>query len=165
WSFGISGDLPIVVVHSRRSDQIDLIREVVQAHAYWRLKGLAVDLVILNEDDSVYRQSLHDQILTFLGSGNAAQLFDKPGGIFTRQVDQLSPEDLVLLESAARIVLSDEKGNLAEQLQRRARPEPTPARLATRTRKAERGTPKAEPEDADVPGAAFRVPSSSELPK
>ncbi len=136
WSFGISGDLPIVLVYSRRSDRLDLVREVVQAHAYWRLKGLTADLVILNEDDSVYRQSLHDQILTFISSGSAAQLFDKPGGIFTRRVDQLSAEDLVLLETSARVVLFDDKGTLAEQLQRRSRAE-SPARLiTTRTRNA-----------------------------
>jgi cellobiose phosphorylase len=33
------------------------VRQVVQAHPYWRMKGLAVDLVIWNEDDSVYRQT------------------------------------------------------------------------------------------------------------
>jgi cyclic beta-1,2-glucan synthetase len=135
WSFGISGDLPIVVVHSRIPEHLDLVREIVQAHAYWRLKGLLVDLVILNEDDSVYRKSLHDEILTFVASGNAAQLFDRPGGIFTRRVDQLSPEDLALLEAAARIVLSDENGTLAEQLNRHAPPERLPPILPVRPRR------------------------------
>jgi cyclic beta-1,2-glucan synthetase len=135
WSFGISGDLPMVLVHSRTPERLDLIRELVQAHAYWRLKGLLVDLVILNEDDSVYRKSLHDEILTFVAAGNAAQLFDRPGGIFTRRVDQLSAEDLALLEAAARIVLSDENGTLAEQLNRRAPPERLPPTLPVHPRR------------------------------
>jgi cellobiose phosphorylase len=72
WSFGISGDLPIVVVHSRRSERFDFVRQVVQAHAYWRLKGLPVDTVILNEDDSVYRQSLRsDSHVHLLGQHRA----------------------------------------------------------------------------------------------
>ena len=144
WSFGISGDLPIVVIRSRHAERIDLIREVVQAHAYWRLKGLAADLVILSEDDSVYRQSLRDQILTFITTGNAAQVFDKPGGIFTRRIDQLSVEDLTLLETAARIVLSDESGTLAEQLQKRARPEilPSPFPVRKQTLESPIGLPK-----------------------
>ncbi len=83
WSFGISGDLPIVLLYSTRVDRIDLVRQFVQAHAYWRLKGLAADLVILNEDDSVYRQSLHDQILNLVAANNATQLLDKPGGIYS----------------------------------------------------------------------------------
>ncbi|HEY1172180.1 MAG TPA: glucoamylase family protein [Verrucomicrobiae bacterium] len=134
WSFGISGDLPIIVVKSRHAERLDLIREVVQAHAYWRMKGLLADLVILNQDDSVYRQSLHDQILTFVASSNAAQLFEKPGGIFTRRLDQLSSEDLVLLETSARVVLSDERGTLAKQLDHQIRPVPLPPLLTNKTR-------------------------------
>ena len=58
WGYGISGDLPIVLVRIRDRARIELVRQAVQAHAYWRMKGLAVDLVIWNEDDSVYRQTL-----------------------------------------------------------------------------------------------------------
>jgi cellobiose phosphorylase len=93
-----------------------------------------VDLAILNEDDSVYRQSLHDQILNLVAANNATQLLDKPGGIFLRRVDQFSPEDKILLETAARIVLHDDKGMLLEQLQRRTRPEPLPPYLRIRSR-------------------------------
>jgi cyclic beta-1,2-glucan synthetase len=108
---------------------------MLSAHAYWRLKGLAVDLVILNEDDSVYRQSIHDQIMSFIASGNEAHLLEKHGGIFVRRVDQLSHEDNVLLQSVARIVLSDDDGPLSEQLLRRARATPMPpAFVPTRAR-------------------------------
>jgi cellobiose phosphorylase len=133
WSLGISGDLPILLVYATQMERVELLRQIVQAHAYWRLKGLAVDLVILNEDDSIYRQSLHDHILNLIAANSATQLIDKPGGIFVRRVDQLSIEDRVLLETAARVVLHDEKGALLEQLQRRIRsglvPPPLRARL------------------------------------
>ncbi|HTD84953.1 MAG TPA: cyclic beta 1-2 glucan synthetase, partial [Candidatus Binatia bacterium] len=135
WSFGISGDLPIVLVHGTRSDRVELVRQLVQAHSYWRFKGLAVDLVVLAEEDGTYRQPLYDLILTLIASSNAAQWIDKPGGIFVRRVDQLSAEDRVLLETAARVVLHDEKGPLNQQLQRRARAEPLPAALTIRTRR------------------------------
>jgi cyclic beta-1,2-glucan synthetase len=134
WSFGISGDLPIALLYSTRLDRVDLVRQIIQAHAYWRLKGLSVDLVIVNEDDSAYRQSLNDQIRNLIGASNATQLMDKPGGIFLRRTDQLSPEDKTLLETVARIVLHDEKGTLAEQLQQRTRSEPLPPWLRTRAR-------------------------------
>ena len=133
WNFGISGDLPIVLIYSTRADQIDLVRQIVQAHAYWRLKGLAADLVILNEDDSVYRQSLHDQILNVIAANNSTQLLDKPGGIFLRRADQLSPEDKVLLETVARVVLHDENGPLGEQFQTRSRSTPLPPPLRVRS--------------------------------
>jgi cellobiose phosphorylase len=129
WSLGISGDLPIVVLRATDPERIGFVRELLTAHAYWRLKGLAVDLVILNEDDSVYRQSIHDQIMSLIGSGIEANMLDKPGGVFVRRVDQLSHEDNVLLQSSARLVLTDEDGTLAEQLQRKARVELLPPAL------------------------------------
>ena len=58
-----------------------------------------------------------------IASGIEAQMLDKPGGIFVRRADQLSPEDHTLLQAAARMVFSDDNGNLAEQLQRRPRGE------------------------------------------
>src|SRR5262249_62278927 len=84
WSFGISGDLPIVLVRSTSLDRLELVREVLKAHAYWRLKGLAVDFVALNEDDSVYRQSIYDQILSLMASGFKIPLLVKTGGILFR---------------------------------------------------------------------------------
>src|SRR2546430_13400766 len=84
------------------------------------MKGLAVELVILNEDVSVYRQPLHDQITSLIASGIEAQMLDKPGGIFVRHLEQIPHEDRVLLQSAARIVLDDENGTLAEQLEQRS---------------------------------------------
>jgi cyclic beta-1,2-glucan synthetase len=77
---------------------------------------------------------LHDQILNLVAANNGTQLLDNPGGIFLRRRDQFSPEDKVLLETVARIVLHDDNGSLLEQLQRRARPEPPPPALRIRSR-------------------------------
>lgn len=132
WSHGISGDLPILLLSSTQMERIDLVRQIVQAHAYWRLKGLSVDLVILNEDDSLYRQSLNEQIRNVLVANNVTQMVDKPGGIFLRRSDQLSPEDKTLLETVARVVLHDQKGTLAEQLQTIPRTEALPPKLRRR---------------------------------
>ena len=43
-------------------------------------------------------------------------MLDKPGGIFVRRLEQISDEDRVLLQSVARLVLTDENGTLTEQL-------------------------------------------------
>ena len=99
------------------------------------MKGLTVELVILNEDISVYRQSLHDQITRLIASGLEAQQLDKPGGIFVRHLEQISHDDLMLLQSAARVVLDDEKGTLAEQIElRRVLNPPVPEFVPTRSK-------------------------------
>ncbi|MBC7514035.1 MAG: cyclic beta 1-2 glucan synthetase [Herminiimonas sp.] len=119
WSYAISGDLPIVLLQIKDSANIELVRQMVQAHAYWRLKGLAVDLVIWNEDHAGYRQVLQEQIMGLIASGIDAQVIDRPGGIFVRLAEQVANEDRILLQSVARAILSDAAGTLAEQSGRR----------------------------------------------
>ena len=119
WSYGISGDYPIVLLRIRQGNRLDLVRHVVQAHAYWRLRGLKVDLVIWNEDDSVYHQSLQVSIMDLVSASSEATFVDKPGGVFVRRGEQMVEEDRVLLLSVARVVLTDDDGTLLEQVNRR----------------------------------------------
>lgn len=119
WAYAISGDLPIVLLQIKDPNNIDLVRQVVQAHAYWRLKGLPVDLVIWNEDKAGYRQLIQDQIMGLIAGGVEASLIDKPGGIFVRQIEQISIEDRILLQTVARAIIKDSNGTLHEQLNRR----------------------------------------------
>ena len=74
--------LPIVLVQINKLTNIELVRQLIKAHAYWRLKGLAVDLVIWNEDRDGYRHSLQEQILGLIASGFEANLLDRPGRYF-----------------------------------------------------------------------------------
>jgi cyclic beta-1,2-glucan synthetase len=120
WAYGISGDLPIVLLRIGDQSQINLVRQLVQAHAYWRVHGLMVDLVIWNEDQSGYRQLLQDQITGIITSRAEATLLDKPGGIFIRRLEQIPDEDKVLMQTVARVIISDTAGTLAEQMNRRS---------------------------------------------
>ena len=120
WAYGISGDLPIVLLRIGDAAQISLVHQLVQAHAYWRVHGLAVDLVIWNEDQSGYRQLLQEQITGVITSRSEASLLDKPGGIFIRRLEQISEEDKVLMQSVARVIVSDTAGTLAVQMDRTA---------------------------------------------
>jgi cyclic beta-1,2-glucan synthetase len=141
WSYGISGDAPIILLRISDTAKIEIVRQLIQAHSYWRMKGLTVDLVILNEDVSVYRQSLQDQITGLISSGIEAQMLDRPGGIFVRRLEQIPNDDRVLLQSAARIVLDDEKGTLMEQMEYRSVLDPSvPALTPTRFGLTERPT-------------------------
>jgi cellobiose phosphorylase len=119
WSYSISGDLPIVLLQIEDSDNIELVKQLIQAHAYWRLKGLIVDLVIWNEDHGGYRQTLQNQILGLVMPSAGAEMKEQPGGIFIRSADQISNEDRILFQTVARIIISDKYGTLEEQIGRR----------------------------------------------
>jgi cyclic beta-1,2-glucan synthetase len=130
WGYSISGDFPIVLLRIEDQANIDLVRQLIQAHAYWRLKGLAVDLVIWNEDHAGYRQALHDHIMGLIAAGADANLRDRPGGVFVRPADQIAEEDRLLFQAVARAIISDRRGTLAEQIDRRGLAEPTVPALA-----------------------------------
>ncbi len=119
WSYSISGDLPILLLQIADPQNIMLVSQLVQAHAYWRLKGLSVDLVIWNEDQGGYRQLLQDQILGLITASYDANQTERPGGIFVRHADQISQEDRILLQTVARVIISDSNGTLSEQINQR----------------------------------------------
>jgi len=129
WRFAVSGDLPIVLIRIGNLNRIDLVKQVLQAHAYWRMKGLIADLVIVNEDFSGYRADLHDQIMGLINAGPEAKISDKPGGVFVRRAEDLTEEDRVLFLTVARVVLTDTAETLAEQVERRMLAERVPERL------------------------------------
>jgi len=138
WGYSISGDLPLVLLQIEDPSNINLVRQLVQAHAYWRLKGLAVDLVIWNEDHAGYRQLLHEQIMGLIAAGTEANVTDRPGGIFVRPSDQISKEDRILFQAVARVIITDQRGTLTDQFNRRSVAEKTiPGLVPTRTERGD----------------------------
>ena len=147
WGYSVSGDLPIVLLQIGDAANIELVRQLVQAHAYWRLKGLAVDLVIWNEDRAGYRQVLQDQIIGLIAAGVETNAPDRPGAIFVRPAEQISIEDRTLFQSVARAIITDSRGSLAEQIGGRPA-DPLPARFApTRAHRAPAPAPAPPPRD------------------
>ena len=124
WAYSISGDLPIVLLRLADESKISLAAELIQAHAYWRRKGIQSDLVIWNENFSGYRQSLNDAVMGLIAAEPSSSSFDKPGGIFIKHPDQMTEEDRILMLTAARVILTDGGGSLSEQIRQTVHPEP-----------------------------------------
>jgi len=130
WGYAISGDLPIVLLKVANPEHIDLVRQMIQCHAYWRLKGLKADLLIWNEENPGYRARLQDLVMGLIANGVEANAMNRPGGIFVRSSsDQVSNEDRILLHTVARVILCGDRGSLADQVNRRGLAELRSARL------------------------------------
>lgn len=116
WRFGISGDLPIVVVQITEPDQTKLVQELLHAHHYLRNRGLIFDLIILNEYPGGYLQNLQEEIEFLIRASLSAGLAEKKGGIFLRNLQQISEEERDLLLCVARAVFLGHQGSLNSQL-------------------------------------------------
>jgi cyclic beta-1,2-glucan synthetase len=124
WGHGISGDLPILLVRVAGADGLGLARQVLQAQEYWRLKGLSADLVILNEHPVGYLDEVHAELAALLDNGPWRTWKHRPGGAYLLRGDRMPEPERVLLAGVARAILSDDRGALAQQLDRPAPLEP-----------------------------------------
>jgi len=131
WPQAISGDLPILLVRLVEEDDLPLARQVLQAQEYWRLKGLAADVVLVNENPLGYLDEMQTLLETLLDDGPWRSWRQRPGGAYLLRGERLSEAERVLLQSAASAVLSGDRGELAHQLDRLhpERPEPPPEGL------------------------------------
>ncbi len=118
WPQAISGDLPILLVRVVEEDDLPLVHQVLQAQEYWRLKGLAADVVLLNENPIGYLDAMHAQLETLLDNSAWRAWRHRPGGAYLLRGERLSEAERILLASAASAVLSGDRGELAQQLER-----------------------------------------------
>lgn len=132
WPYGISGDLPIVLVRVSKPEDLSMVRQLLRGHEYLHFKGLAIDLVILNDHPPSYIQSLQDELQTLLRTSGLQALQDKPGGVFLRRADLMPEADRILLHAVARVVIVTERGTLEDQLVRRPAEVELPARFEPR---------------------------------
>ncbi|QZY55792.1 GH36-type glycosyl hydrolase domain-containing protein [Crassaminicella profunda] len=116
WAYGISGDLPIVLVSISRVEDIAIVHEALKAHEYWKMKGLSVDLIIFNEDKSSYLQPLQELLNETVFSKYGHDIMNKAGGIYVRNANIMPEEDRNLLYTVARLVLKGEKGSIYHQI-------------------------------------------------
>jgi cyclic beta-1,2-glucan synthetase len=121
WPYGISGDLPIVLLRIEDAEDLPQLRQMLRAHEYWRIKRLAVDLVIVNERAASYGQDLQNAVEAAVRSSQSRPRFgDMPaqGAVHVLRADFLNQETKNLLNATARVVLSAHRGLIADQLAR-----------------------------------------------
>ncbi len=148
WSQGISGDRPIVLAFIDETDDIEIIRQLLRAHEYWRIKLLAVDLVVINEKAHSYQQDLQSALEGLVRGGQAglsSETGDAVGNIFLLRADLITPQLRAILQCVARAVLFGRRGTLAEQVLRSQRS------TAVATPESQHAAMEAPSENTEVP--------------
>ncbi|HKY22593.1 MAG TPA: glucoamylase family protein [Vicinamibacterales bacterium] len=139
WKYGISGDLPIVLVTVADGGEVGLAKELLRGQEYLRARGFVFDLVILNELPTSYRQDVQDELQRMAESGPSHAWIDRPGGLFLRRADSMTEPDRVLLRAVARAIFEGSRGGFEVQLRRPLLPPVPPRPLVTVTKKPQAG--------------------------
>lgn len=116
WGYGISGDLPLVVVSVDDIYDVTLVKQMLIAQTFWRLRGLKVDLLIINEEEMGYENPLQDQILRLIQAYALRDETNSTIGIYVKSLSQIPEDDLTLILSVARVFLIATRGSLRQQL-------------------------------------------------
>jgi cyclic beta-1,2-glucan synthetase len=141
WAQGISGDLPIILARIDDPDDVEIIRQLLRAHEYWRMKQLSADVVIINEKAPSYVQELQTS-LEALVRGSQLRLSPDTTGvsgkIFLLRGDLVTPQTRAQLQAVARAVLLSRRGTLAEQIIRSQYREPAVPPVSRQARASKR---------------------------
>lgn len=62
WKYGISGDLPIILLKVKDVNESYVIKEVLKAYEYFRTKNIETELVILDEEKHSYENYVREEI-------------------------------------------------------------------------------------------------------
>lgn len=116
WPFGISGDLPIMLITISEERDIPILKQAVKAHEFMRIKGFIMDLVILNMDESNYLQPLRRAITNVVEGSNGKHLIGRSGGVFIINAVNITQQDRDLLIAASALVFKAEAGSIDKQL-------------------------------------------------
>ena len=115
WRYGISGDVPILLLRIMDTAEIEFARTIITAHYFLMSRGLTIDLVISNDFPGAYFDSLQELLLAIINEHPQGEAASKR--VVLLRGAQLTSEDHQLLDAAAAVLLRGGRGSLAQQLE------------------------------------------------
>ncbi|MFA7252834.1 MAG: glucoamylase family protein [Candidatus Paceibacterota bacterium] len=116
WRLSLSGDLPILIVKFYDMSDLALVKNALLCHKYLKYKGLAFDLVLLNEYPASYIKSFEDEV-DFLIRYNQSPINKAVlGNVVHLRGSHLSLADKNNLLALAKIIIDSKTGTLEQQI-------------------------------------------------
>lgn len=113
WKYGISGDLPILVVRVAKLEEAYVLEDIIKAFEYYRTKNIFMDLVILNNEKNVYERFVEDSIHAVIAEKQMKHLKNTSSGIFVLNEKDMPEEDVQAICFKARVVINCKNGDLS----------------------------------------------------
>ena len=112
WKYGISGDLPIITVKIKNSNEVNILKEVLKAYEFFRMKNIQIDLIIINEEPNSYEKYVKEAIQDVILNFNMGYLINSRGGIYILDNDA---EEIVGFYS--KLIINTKNGPLDKQIE------------------------------------------------
>ena len=118
WAYGISGDLPIILLTIDDEDDVNLVTTMIKFYSYLKLKGVKIDLVIYNDEEVSYDEPLQKSIMQAVNNLNVGNSLNKSGGIYIHNKSTMNLEIKEFLIGISRIYVDSKNGTLLEQFRK-----------------------------------------------
>ncbi|MBW6410680.1 GH36-type glycosyl hydrolase domain-containing protein [Clostridium weizhouense] len=116
WSYGISGDLPIIFLTIEDNKDINLVNNILNLHYYLKLKGVKLDLIIYNNEEISYDEPLQKEIMQLIHISKERNSLNTSGGIFVHNKSTMDSAVKDFIIGIARLYVDSKKGSMLEQI-------------------------------------------------
>lgn len=118
WRFGISGDLDILLMEIDDIKYSGFAKETLRAYEYWKVRGLIIDIVFINDEKGENRDGLTHFIRNIANTEHLWASQIKEGRVFILNGDEISQDERTLLRTVAHLSFNTRDGiKIYEQLQ------------------------------------------------
>jgi len=114
WKFGISGDIPILMIKIKNINDIKIVEEIIKAYEFYKTKNIDIDLVILNEEKESYENFVQEAIQELIYNRNIEHLRNIKGGIYL--IKNISNFEKTILETRSSFCFDSNLGSIKNQL-------------------------------------------------
>ena len=112
WKYGISGDLPIILVRVKDVNDTYLVGQVLKMYEFFRTKNIKVDIVFLDEEKYSYENYIRVEIEAKISDKHLDYMKNIKAGIYVLSKSEINQDDVNLLKFVSSLVLDSKKSDL-----------------------------------------------------
>ena len=115
WRFGISGDNAIVLMEIDSMTKSGFAKEMLRAFEYYKVHGMVLDLVIINDAEGEEHDSLTHFIRNMADTEHLWASHQTDGKVFILNGSDINPDERTLLHTVARLSFNSNEGLTIQQ--------------------------------------------------
>ncbi|WP_300383855.1 glucoamylase family protein [Clostridium sp.] len=118
WPYGISGDIPIILLLINKEEDIELVSQGINMHYYFKNKGVKTDLIIYNEEEISYEEPLQKSVISTINTSIERESLNKSAGVYLHNKATMPDSVKDFLVGICAILLDGKEGTLLKQLRK-----------------------------------------------